>query len=57
MNLLKKLILPRKSCNSFMFLGGIILRMASILAGSILIPSLDIMCPNKLPYYNPNKVS
>ena len=55
-NLLKKLILPRKACNSFMFLGGLMLRIASILAGSILIPSFDIMCPSNLPSSNPNKV-
>ena len=55
MNLLKKLILPRKACNSFMFLGGLMLRISSILAGSILIPSLEIMCPSNLPSSNPNK--
>ena len=54
MNLLRKLILPRKACNSLMFLGGLMLRMASILAGSILIPYLDIMCPSNLPSSNPN---
>ena len=30
------------------------LRIASILVGSILIPSLNIMCPNNLPCSNPN---
>ena len=56
MNLLKKLILPRKACNSLMFLGGLMLRIASILVGSILIPYLEIMCPSNLPSYNPNKI-
>ena len=56
MNLLKKIILPKKACNSLMFLGGLMLRISSILAGSILIPSFDIMCSSNLPSYNPNKV-
>ena len=40
MNLLKKFILPKKAYNSLMFLGGLMFRIASILAGSIMIPSL-----------------
>ena len=56
MNLLRKLILPRKACNYLIFLGGLMFRIASILAGSILIPALDIICPSNLPSSNANKV-
>lgn len=42
-NLLRKLFFPKKACNSLMFLGCCIYKMASILAGSILIPSFEIM--------------
>ena len=55
-NLLKKIILPKNACNSLMFLGGWMFSMASILAGSILIPSLEIMCPNNLPSLSPKRL-
>lgn len=48
-NLLRKLILPRNECSYLMFQGWEMVTMASILAGSILIPSLDMMCPNIFP--------
>ena len=56
MNLLKKIILPKKACNYLMFLGGLMFRIASILAGSILIPSFEIIFPSNLPYSNPNRL-
>ena len=45
MNLLKKLIFLMKYCSSLMFLGWLICNIPSILFGSILIPSLDMMWP------------
>lgn len=54
-NLLKKFILPKNSCSSLMFLGCGICKMASILIGSIWIPSLEIMWPINFPSSNPNK--
>ena len=56
MKLLKKIILPRKACNSLIFLGGLMLIIASILARSIMIPSLEIMFPSNFPSSNPNKL-
>jgi hypothetical protein len=49
MNLHRKFILSIKDCNSLMFLGCSNFCMASILLGSILIPSLDMMCPSSFP--------
>jgi len=49
MNLLRKFILPKNDYNSLMFLGWVMVNIASILAESILIPSLDIICPKSLP--------
>lgn len=56
MNLLRKFILPKNDCKSLMFLGWAMVKMASILERSILIPSLDIICPNSLPSSKPNSV-
>ena len=56
MNLLKKLIFPMKDCNSLIFRGWEICNIASILFGSIFIPSSEIMCPRSLPYWRPNSV-
>lgn len=53
MNLLRKFIFPKNDCNSLMFLGWVMVNIASILAGSILIPSLDIISPKILPYSRP----
>lgn len=54
-NLLTKLIFPKKAWNSLMLLGCCICKMAYILAGSIRIPSFEIICPNNFLYSNPNK--
>ena len=56
MNLLKKIILPKKSCNYLMFLGGLMFRIVSILAGSILIPYFEIICPSNLPSSSPYRL-
>ena len=45
-NLLRKFIFPKKACNSLMLPGCCICKMASILVGSIRIPSFEIMWPN-----------
>ena len=42
-NLLRKLIFPKNSCNALMILGCCICNIASILAEYIRIPSLEIM--------------
>ena len=54
-NLLRMLIFPKNACNSLMFLGCCICKMASILAGSIQIPSLEIIWSNNFSSSNPNK--
>ena len=54
-NILRTFILPKNACSSLMFLGCCICKMASILAGSIQIPSLEIMWPKNFPSSNPNK--
>jgi len=54
-NLLRRFILPKTTCSYLMLLGCGICKMASILAGSILIPSLEIMWPNSFLSSNPNK--
>ena len=56
MNLRRKFILPIKDCNSLRFLGCSNFCMASILLGSILIPSLEMMCPSSLPSSNPKRL-
>jgi len=56
MNLLRKLIFPKNGCNYLMFLGWVMVKIASILARSILIPSLDIICPNSFPSSRPKSV-
>lgn len=56
MDLLIKFVLPRNDCNSLMFLGWVMVKIASVLAGSILIPSLDMICPNNFPSSRPNIV-
>ena len=56
MNLRRKFIFPIKDCNSLIFLGCSNFRMALILLGSILIPSLEIMCPSSLPSSNPKRL-
>jgi hypothetical protein len=53
MNLLMKLILPKKDCKDFLSLGRGIFSMASILEVSIEIPSLEMICPNNFPLYTP----
>ena len=53
-NLLRNFILPKKACSSLIFLVCFINKMASILVGSIQIPSLEIMLPNNFPSSNPN---
>lgn len=42
--------MPRKTCILFLFLGRMILLMASTLLGSIFSPYLAIMCPNSLSF-------
>lgn len=56
MNLLKKLIFPIKDLSYFMFLGWLILRIPSILLGSILIPCLEMMWPKNFPSSSPSNV-
>lgn len=56
MNLLRKNILPKNDCNSLMFIGWLMFRIAFILAGYIIIPYFDIMCPKNLPSSSPNSV-
>jgi hypothetical protein len=53
MNLLMKLILPKKDCKYFLSLGRGIFSIASILEGSTEIPSLEMICPNKFPLSTP----
>lgn len=48
-NLLKKFILPINDWSSLIFLGWLIFRIASILLGSILIPSLDMIWLRSFP--------
>ena len=48
-NLLTKFILPRKDCMAFFELRSPIFTMASILSGSSIIPSLEIIKPKSLP--------
>ena len=55
MNLHRKLILPIKDCSSLRFLGCSNFSMASILLGSILIPSFEMICPSSLPSSNPKR--
>ena len=55
LNLLRKLIFPQKACNYPVFLGCCICKMASILEGSIRIPSFEIIFPNSFPSSNPDK--
>jgi hypothetical protein len=54
MNLLTKLIWPRKDCIDFLEVGGESLVMTCVLSGSIIIPSLDTMNPSNLPYSTTN---
>jgi hypothetical protein len=56
MNILRKIIFPMKDCNYLMFLGWSNFWMAIILLGSILIPSLQIICPSSLPSSKPKRV-
>jgi hypothetical protein len=49
MNLRRKFILLMKDCSYLRFLGCSNFCMASILLGSILIPSLEMMCPSSFP--------
>jgi len=56
MNLLRKFILPKNDYNSLMFLGSLMVKVATILVGSILIPYLDIMCPKSLSSSRPKSV-
>ena len=56
MNLLRKFIFPQNDCNSSMFLGWVMVKMASFLAGSIIIPSLDMICPKNFPSSRPKSV-
>jgi hypothetical protein len=56
MNLRRKLILPMKDCSSLRFLGCSNFCMASILLGSILIPSLEMMCPSSFPSSSPKRL-
>jgi hypothetical protein len=56
MNLCRKFILPIKDCSSLRFLGCSNFCMASILLGSILIPSLDMMCPSSLHSSSPKRI-
>ena len=48
-NLLMKLMCPLKYWRDLKFLGKGIFLMASILSGSILTPSLEMMCPRRFP--------
>ena len=56
MNLLKKFIFPMKDCSSLIFPGWLICNIPSILFGSILIPSSDMIWPKIFPSWRPNKV-
>jgi hypothetical protein len=56
MNLHKKFILLIKDCSYLRFLGCSNFCMASILLGSILIPSLEMMCPSSLPSFSPKRI-
>jgi hypothetical protein len=51
MNLLKKIFFPKNDCISFLFLGILIISIASTLFGSILIPFRDTIWPKILPSY------
>ena len=55
MNLRRKLICPINDYSSLRFLGCSNFSMASILLGSILIPSLEMMWPSNLPSSNPKR--
>ena len=48
-NLQTKLILPKKDCIAFLELGRLILEIASVHSGSMIMPSLEMMKPKKLP--------
>ena len=56
MNLHRKFILLIKDYSSLRFLRCSNFCMASILLGSILIPSLEMMCPSSLPSSNPKRI-
>ena len=56
MNVRRKFILPIKYCNYLRFLWCSNFCMASILLGSILIPYLEMVCPNSLPSSNPKRL-
>jgi hypothetical protein len=49
MNLLMKLIWPKKDCRAFLYLWRGIFLMASILEGSIEIPYFEMIWPNNMP--------
>jgi hypothetical protein len=52
-NLLINLIWPKKDCKDFLSLERGIFLMASTLAVSIVIPSLEMMCPSNLAFSTP----
>ena len=56
MNLLKKFIFPMKDCSSLIFLGWLICNIHSILFGSILVPSSNMIWPRSFPSWRPNTV-
>ena len=49
MNLLRKIILPKNTCTSFLFLGREIPFITSTHFGSIFTPYLVTICPNSFP--------
>ena len=53
-NLLRKFIFPKKDCMDLLVAQKGILEMASILSGSIMIPSFDTTKPSKIPSVTAN---